>query len=154
MGSRLASSHWEKRKKEKQLQDVCSSGTLTSHVWNNHKNRFVVIILIYTTKKLVHNTDISTISLPPTEAGPITRGLTHKHHCPHELDEVIARRPYGELCWVPHPPALNSSSFHNRGRPLLRTSHAQASYFWSQTSIIFSNSFSLCLFKVDQKVWK
>lgn len=53
--------------------------------------------------KPVRNMDINTISLPPPQTGPITRGLTHKHHCPHELDEVIARRPSGELCWNPPP---------------------------------------------------
>lgn len=37
--------------------------------------------------------DINTITHHPMHSRPITRGLTNKHYCSHELDEVIWVRP-------------------------------------------------------------
>lgn len=43
-----------------------------------------------------HWMDINTIAQHPTQPVPITRGLTHKHDCPHGPDEVISTMNYAE----------------------------------------------------------
>lgn len=63
--------------------------------------------------------DINTIIRHPTQPGSITRGLTHKHHCPHELDEVISTKL---LQWVMLrlPCVQSGSSCNNTAWPLLQ----------------------------------
>lgn len=76
--------------------------------------------------------DINTIIQHPTQPGSITRGLAHKHYCPHELDEVISTKL---LQWIilRLPCVQSGSSCNNRAWPLLkneiRSCHAS---FWRQ----------------------
>lgn len=93
------------------------------------------------------NTDRDAIIRHPTQLGPITRGLTHKHRCPHERDEVIARGPYGELCW---PPTLcwPAHTAITEADLYLEPSSSYT-YFWSQACVIFYTSLSLCCINIS-----
>lgn len=67
----------------------------------------------YTTRPYTLYRYLNTITQHPTHSSPITRGLTHKHHCPHELHDVILRLVQFIMWRLFY--ALNSSSCYNKG---------------------------------------